>query len=245
MTFVEYMQPLRRQGSTRDRVLAALWWIQTNQLVDCSRPREITELLTAARVPNARRINVSDALRKSDHLVERCTGQSGTSGWRLTQSGIDHVRCVLGLDSGRGVAQPAVRQLLSRLSDGVIHRFVEEAVVCVEAGALRAGIVFLWAGVTRTLQNRILQFGVDPCNAALLKHDPKSRLIRRVDDFQYVKEKILLQVAQELGILDKSEKGVLETCLDLRNQCGHPSAYWPGQQKALAFVEDVMNIVWK
>ena len=60
----------------------------------------------------------------------------------------------------------------------------------------------------------------------------------------YVKDKLTLLAAQELGLLDKSEKDTLQENLNLRNRCGHPSKYRPGVKKVSSFIEDVVSTVF-
>jgi len=51
-------------------------------------------------------------------------------------------------------------------------------------------------------------------NASLLRHDPKARPVSRVEDFANVKESTLLLVAQDVSVLDKNERQMLEQALD-------------------------------
>ena len=48
----------------------------------------------------------------------------------------------------------------------------------------------------------------------------------------------------DLSIFDKSEKRQLGQALDLRNDCGHPVKYKPGEKKVSSFIEDVTSIVF-
>jgi len=122
---------------------------------------------------------------------------------------------------------------------------VEEALTCLQVGALRACVVFLWTGAIRTIQNEMLVYGSTKLNAALQKHDPKARAVSTIDHFSYIKDKTSLLAAQELGELDKGEKDTLEENLNLRNRCGHPGKYRPGVKKVSSFIEDVVSIVFK
>lgn len=122
--------------------------------------------------------------------------------------------------------------------------YIEEAIKCLSVGALRAAVVFLWTGSIRTLQREAFAKGATKLNAAILKHDPKARTVKKLEDFAYIKDAVSLLAFQELGILDKGEKGALEEALNLRNRCGHPTSYVPGIKKASSFIEDVVGIVF-
>ena len=59
-----------------------------------------------------------------------------------------------------------------------------------------------------------------------------------------VKDGDLIQVAQDLSVYDKSEKKRLGEALDLRNDCGHPVRYKPGEKRVSSFIEDLTSIVF-
>ncbi|MBC7749326.1 MAG: hypothetical protein H7Z76_12255, partial [Methylotenera sp.] len=52
-------------------------------------------------------------------------------------------------------------------------------------------------------------------------------------------------LACKLKQIDKTTKEELKnTCLDLRNKCGHPGKYKPKGQKIKAFVEDIIGMLY-
>jgi hypothetical protein len=76
------------------------------------------------------------------------------------------------------------------------------------------------------------------------KHKASAPDFKKRDDFAYVNDAALLLVAQELAVIDKTQKQRLGEALDLRNGCGHPSKYSIGPKKVSGFIEDVVGIVW-
>lgn len=96
----------------------------------------------------------------------------------------------------------------------------------------------------RTLHEAALAKGAAKVNAAIAKHDPRARAVSKVDDFAYVKDKVFLLAAFDLGLVDKGERDTLQEGLDLRNRCGHPTSYKPGEKKASGFIEDIVGIVF-
>lgn len=168
--------------------------------------------------------------------------------WALTDTGNKYVRELLGLPAAEPEIEHDVgtlQTLAATLDDVGVRTYVDEGIVCLRAGALRAATVFLWTGAVITLRESVWTAGAAAVDAGLKSHNPKARDFRKRDDFAYVKDLDLLQIAQDLGVLDKSEKTLLGQALDLRNQCGHPVKYNPGVKKVAAFVEDVVGIVWK
>jgi hypothetical protein len=138
----------------------------------------------------------------------------------------------------------SLTKIAEKISDSEAKGFVEEAIKCLQIGALRASVVFLWSGAVRTLQQSAWENGIAKVNAAIQKHDPKVRSLSGTDDFAYVKDKTFLLALQDLRIVDKGQRATLEEALNLRNRCGHPTKYRPGEKKVSSFIEDVAGIVF-
>ncbi|MDE3135921.1 MAG: hypothetical protein KGL59_05075 [Acidobacteriota bacterium] len=208
---------------------------------------QIKKALVQCRVPSAKSINVADVLAKSGAMVDSPGARGLARLWKLTGAGEVHVRQALGLKEAEAEIEHDVSYLKSKVAkipDALVRSYIEESIDCLSIGALKAGIVFLWAGAVRTLQERLLTAGITQVNAAIQAHDPKARQIKKLDDFQYIKESVLLLAAEGVGLLDKAERNTLEDCLNLRNKCGHPNKYDPGIKKASSFIEDVSGIVF-
>jgi len=123
--------------------------------------------------------------------------------------------------------------------------YLKEALTCMTAGSLRAGIIFAWNAAILNLRNKCFKHGTVSLNNALKKHSPKAKEVKKIEDFAYIKDSLLLLAAQELGEDDKGEKDSLEDCLDTRNKCGHPGKYRPKSLKAASVIEELINIVFK
>lgn len=249
MTLVEFLAPILRSGAHLDRVLAILYFSQRYEEGAGLTAEQIRGKLVTARAPNARRVNVPDVLAKSGELAD-IAGQSGRAKvWKLTDPGAKRVRGVLGLPEADVEVEHdvgALARLVAQVTDEVVRTYLGEALRCLQVGALKACVVFCWAGVIRTLQDRLItQKGGPAVTAALLRLDPKARTVTTVDHFALSKEAHHLQIAQDLSLIDKAEKTTLGEALDLRNRCGHPSRYNPGVKKVSSFLEDVIGIVFK
>jgi site-specific recombinase XerD len=130
----------------------------------------------------------------------------------------------------------------------VLHNesdYLKEALTCMTAGSLRAGIIFAWNAAILNLRNKCFKHGAVSLNIALKKHFAKAKEVKKIEDFAYIKDSLLLLAAQELGEVDKGEKDSLEDCLDTRNKCGHPGKYRPKSLKAASVIEELINIVFK
>lgn len=247
MTLIEFISPLKNRPH-RDRVLAILYFRERYGNKESLTVEGICQGLKAARIKNSSRINVADVLTRSGHYVDS-PGTEGTRRlWKLTNSGREYIRDLLGLPK----AEPEIEHDVGALSSIVatikypdIRDYVEESITCLKVGALRAAVVFLWVGAIRVIQNQLLVHGSSKLTTALKKHDTKSHTVATLDHFAYIKDKITLLAALELGLLDKNQKDTLEEALGLRNRCGHPSRYKPGIKKVSSFVEDIVSIVFR
>lgn len=140
--------------------------------------------------------------------------------------------------------ETVVRNLISFISTDDEKNYFNEAAKCMKVGALRASVLLIWEAAIRNIQQRCLRYSKG-LNEALKKHYPKAKEVESMEDFAYIKESLVLQASNDIGIFDKNEKETLKDCLDLRNHCGHPSNYSPGTQKVMAFLEDIIRILYK
>jgi hypothetical protein len=209
---------------------------------------EIRAALAQARVPSVSKMNIAQVLANAGHNVD--TGESDGKGhrlWRLTSAGSETIRGLLGLpDEQPEIAMDvsSLRKVAAKLTDAVTQEYVQEAILCLSVGALRASIVFLWSGGMRQLQTRMATETWLKVNAAIQRHDPKAKAVSKIEDFAQIKDSTMLLAARDLAIIDKGQWTMLDAALGLRNQCGHPSRYSPGEKKASAFIEDIANIIF-
>jgi hypothetical protein len=246
MTIVEFLHPLKN-GSLRDICLGALYFSQRYENKDALTVEALRALLRRGRIPKTAKLNLADVLAKSAPYVDTAGKEGNRFLWTLTTTGQQFVRSMLSLPAAEPEIEndvTALRQLLKEIPDKDAADYIDEAIKCLSINALRASVVFLWAGAVKTIRDSVMSCGGSAVNTSLSKHDPKARQITRVDDLVYIKESTLILVAQDLGIYDKNERGVLEDCLELRNKCGHPGKYKIGPKKVSSFIEDLVGIVF-
>ncbi len=122
--------------------------------------------------------------------------------------------------------------------------YLLESIKCFKAMAPRAAIILAWNAAIRNIQNNCLKKELNMLNKAIKKHNPKAPQISSIDDFEKIKEKLILETSYTLKIFSKHEKDILVTCLDIRNKCGHPGSYMPKEHRVASFLEDLYNIVF-
>jgi len=246
VTLVEFLAPLSKK-THQDRVLAILYYRERYEQKTALTVDDIRQALRRARAKGWAKINVADVLSKSGHLVDTSGLQGKKRLWSLTDSGREHVRTLLRLPKADVEVEHDIGTLeavVAKIGDPDVRDYLEEAVKCLQVGALRACTVFLWAAAIRAIQLKMMTKGSAAVTSSIQKHDPKARPVKSVDDFAYLKDATALLAAKDLGILDKNQKDTLTDALNLRNRCGHPGKYRPGVKKVSAFVEDITSIVF-
>jgi len=246
VTLVEFVAPLSKT-THQDRILAVLYYRERYEQKTALTVEEIRQGLMSARAKGWATVNVADVLSKSGPLVDTSGLQGKKRLWNLTDSGREHVRQLLGLPKADVEVEHDVgtlEALVAKVADPGVRDYLDEALRCLQVGALRACVVFVWSAGIRTIHTAAMAKGSPAVTAALQKHDPKARAVKSVDDFAHIKDATALLAAKDLGILDKNQKDTLTEALSLRNRCGHPGKYRPGVKKVSAFVEDITSIVF-
>jgi len=246
MTLAEFLQELSKP-KMHDRVLATLYYLKHAKGQNIVRVSELRLELKLARVKGARHANLSQALRSCSSHVASVPMKNAVYGWSITRSGEQHIEGLSDVSEVKthtGLDVSTLRRVVDSVVDTDVRGYIEESVKCLEAGAIRACVVFLWAGAMRRIQVKMIALGASTINSAVTRHDPKARTLKTVDDFAYIKESTQLLAAQDLGLFDKNERDVLDDCLKLRNKCGHPGKYSPGPNKVRSFIEDIVPLAF-
>lgn len=245
MTITEFLFPVRK-GKRSEQVLAALYYLKHDRGQATASTTEIRQALVDAGVPQARRTNISQALNQAAPFAQRAGPHAI---WEITSSGEDHVADELALPITEPQARNDVRDLqalAAKVKDETVRDYVEESIKCLKVDARRAAVVFLWAGTVHAIRELVWTKATSThaIDVALKSHNPKARTFTKKGDLDYVNDAKLLEITVDLAVFDRSEKKQLKQALDLRNDCGHPVKYRPGENKVASFIEDVTSIVF-
>ena len=112
-----------------------------------------------------------------------------------------------------------------------------QALRCVESGLFRAAHVMAWAGFMDYLENRAGQDGF----VKLQRSRPKWRIESVQSLREQAPEYQLIEAFSEIGLLPRSERRALQGLLNKRNECAHPSDYFPGLNETLGFVSELLR----
>ncbi|MFE7507455.1 hypothetical protein [Promicromonospora sp. NPDC057488] len=249
MKLVEYLNPIKN-SSQRARILAVMYFLESAEAKSTFSTSELRTALTQARIPNVKSWNIAARLAGAGHTVH-ATGTAANRRWELTDSGREEVAAFappLPQDTQALVKQSeisALRTMVAAITDTEAQNFASEAVDCLEIGAHRATIVFMWVAAVHEIQERIWKNSTGPAiTAAAQKHNTRAKSCKKRDDLSEYNEALLLQVAQDLGVIDKNQHTELKRALDLRNGSGHPNKLRPGEHKAKAHIEDIVTMLF-
>jgi hypothetical protein len=197
----------------------------------------VRKLAIEAGVKAAKKINFSAHLSSAEDKVFKAP-----QGWELTDVGRKHVA---GLAAQELSASPTAAQAKSlraeiqKLKNDDARAFITEAIVCAEQSLFRASVVLSWVGAVALLHDAIIKSHLAAFNAEAVKRDPRWRPAKTGDDLGRMKEAVLLDVSESIGLIGKNVKQELETCLKLRNGCGHPNSMKIGSNRVAALLESL------
>lgn len=244
MTLAEFLHPLRNSPK-KEQVVATLYFFKQESVFSSASPAKIRDALVNAQIPRARSANYSSVLARLVPMVHR----TNLGEWEITDTGENHVRAMLGLVSNAAPATQedveALAHLAASMKDEAVRGYVDEAIECLRVGARRASVVFLWSGAIHTIREELWGRRTPAeLDTTFKSHNPKAHSFKKKSDFSHFSDAELLQVAQDLEMLDRNEKKMMGHALDLRNSCGHPVKYKPGEKKVSSFIEDVLQIIF-
>ncbi len=234
LTLEQLKQAVHRQSVTKTDV-ALLCVAATGS--HSATTAAVRKLAVDAGVKAAKKINFSAHLSSAEDKVFKAP-----QGWELTDVGRKYVA---GLAAQELSASPAatearsLRALLPKLKNDEARAFLAEAVVCAEQSLLRAAVVLSWVGAVALLHNEIVAHHLAAFNTEALKRDAKWKPAKSGDDLGKMKEFTFLEVAESISLFGKNVKQDLETCLKLRNACGHPNSLKIGTNKVAAHLESL------
>jgi hypothetical protein len=117
--------------------------------------------------------------------------------------------------------------------DDLLH----QALRCIERELYRAAHVMAWAAFMDFLEEKLASDGLLKLRA--LRPAWKASSVEELRD--NVVEYQLLEAARDLGLCGKTETKALQGLLSKRNECAHPSGYFPSMNETLGYVTEVLN----
>jgi hypothetical protein len=114
---------------------------------------------------------------------------------------------------------------------------LRQALRCVEVGVFRAAHVLAWATLTDFLQTMADHDGYAALNAKY-----PAWALSTIDDLRdTIGEYNLIEGMFRSGMLTKGEKKALHALLNKRNECAHPTEYFPDLNQSLGYVSECIS----
>lgn len=114
---------------------------------------------------------------------------------------------------------------------------MRQALRCAEAGLYRAAHVMAWAAFMDYLEEKLASDGLVKLKALR----PKWKGATMEDMREYVPERQFVEVTQPLGLCTKNQMQALVSLLNRRNECAHPSTYFPGLNETLGYISELLQ----
>jgi hypothetical protein len=109
---------------------------------------------------------------------------------------------------------------------------------CIENALYRAAHVLSWAGFIDFFEEKLASDGFRKLHAAYsswASHISVEELREHVTEYQ------LIEAGRVIGLLSKHEMKALHGLLNKRNECAHPSNYFPGLNESLGYISELIQ----
>ncbi len=182
----------------------------------------VRKLAIESGIKGAKKINFSSHLASAGDKVFR-----NLLGWELTTLGREYVAELAAHElagSPAAVEAKSLREHLSKITNKDVLAFLTEAIVCAEQSLFRAAVVLSWVGAIALLYDITVKKHLATFNIEAVKRDLKWKAAATVDDLSKMKESTFLEIAVSISLIGKNVKQELDSCLKLRNACGHPNS---------------------
>lgn len=114
---------------------------------------------------------------------------------------------------------------------------IRQALKCIEHKLFRAAHVMAWAGFMDFLEEKLSSEGFEK-----LKGVRRNWIINTIEELrEKVPEYQLIEATKDLKLCTKNEMKGLIGLLNRRNECAHPSTYFPGLNESLGYVSEILQ----
>lgn len=113
---------------------------------------------------------------------------------------------------------------------------LRQSLRCCEMGVFRASHVMAWSALIDRVQEIIASDGFLKLNTSFPRWDITDIEKLRENHTEYSQ----IQAAKKIGILRKAEEKALHGLLSKRNECAHPSDFYPDLNQTLGYVAEVI-----
>jgi hypothetical protein len=113
-----------------------------------------------------------------------------------------------------------------------------QALRCVENELYRAAHVMAWAGFMDYLEEKIASDGLKKIHSA---YPAWKKFITIVDLRENVSEYQIIEATRTVVLCNKTQTKALHGLLNKRNECAHPSNYYPQLNESLGYISELLQ----
>lgn len=114
---------------------------------------------------------------------------------------------------------------------------MKQALRCVENGLFRAAHVMAWAAFMDFFEEKLASDGMKKLRTCR----PKWTSSTMEDLREEIAEHQIIGASRDVGLCRKNEVKALHGMLNKRNECAHPSDYYPDLNDAIGFIGEVLK----
>ncbi len=131
---------------------------------------------------------------------------------------------------------------IAKLAEPNLKDYLQETVHCFGHGYYRASIVMAWCAGYAILRNWLYSQHVTAMNAVMATWKAPKR-ISKVEDFEELAERVVLDTARTAAVLAKEQHKQLVALLDQRNSFAHPTGRKCSAPVAEAYLTQILDEV--
>lgn len=217
--------------------------------VEANNAKKVITIKTLGRsagLPELSKWNVSTILKRSKGLAIRLP-----EGWILSSNGKKHVNNLGVISSLKTLKTVNMATQLKR-DLKLIHNvdskaFLKEAILAFETNLLRSCVVLSWVGAVSLLYDHIMGSRLSQFNTESKRRFPRWKDAIIKDDLSRMQERDFLEIigSPPLSIIGKNLKlELINTCLQLRNSCGHPNSLKIGVNRVASHLEILIKNIY-
>ena len=112
----------------------------------------------------------------------------------------------------------------------------KQSLRCIENSLFRAAHVMSWAAFMDFLEEKISSDNL----VKLHTHFPDWSRFTTIDILkEYVSEYQIIESTKKIGLCTKNQAKALQGLLNKRNECAHPSEYYPDLNETLGYISEI------
>jgi hypothetical protein len=111
------------------------------------------------------------------------------------------------------------------------------ALRCCEEELYRAAHVMAWAGFMDFLEEKLSSDGFKKVN----EYYPNWKICSIEELREKVTEHQIIEAGNKIGLYGKNQKKALFGLLNKRNECAHPSSFYPGLNETLGYISEIFQ----